>query len=181
MPHTPANPTLEWRRRYLHSVWRLRRQERLHAFTTKKMTKTQLRLQRDISQLKNDLRRATKGLRAQELTISAQQNVLGQYKLPSYSSFRLCTARQDEVCPLSLGNIETSTLPFAPDTVYNPSQPQHTCAELACGHRFSSMWLLYHFVKNSTFRCPVCMTGIKHFSFRMADFPEHLRPIFQHA
>jgi hypothetical protein len=153
----------------------------MHMWTIKKMAARQHVLQLHVNHLKDALHRAQKNIRAHELTISAQRNILNKYKLPAFSSFRLCKAHRDEICPLSLGKIKTSTLPFAPEVVYNPAQPQNTCAELACGHRFSSMWLIYHFVRNSTFRCPVCMTGIKEFHFRMTDFPEHLHPIFRHA
>ena len=164
----------EWHRRFLNSEWSRRRQMRFNAGLLKKM-RAQIRVQ------EQKLRRARKTIRSQELAISAQKNLSRKFKLPTCTSFRLCKARRDELCPLSLAPIRSSTLACAPGVVYNPARPRHTCTELACGHRFSSMWIVYHFVTNSTFRCPVCANGPKHFRFILQDLPQHLQPIFRPA
>jgi hypothetical protein len=181
IPPCPCPTAREWRRRYLHAEWRRRRQQRLTTWMARTMAKRQRQLKSEIHQLTQRLERAQRTIRAHELTISAQHNTLNRFKLPAYASFRLCKAHRHETCPLSLQKIRSSSLPFAPNAVYNPARPLHTCAELACGHRFSSMWLIYHFVRNSTFRCPVCMTGLQYFRFRTVDLPEHLLPVFQSA
>jgi hypothetical protein len=86
-----------------------------------------------------------------------------------------CRASDDEVCPLSHKPINQSPLPWTASEpcvhVLNPMRPERKCAELACGHRFNSMWLMDHFVRHNTFRCPVCQSGEESFRFRHRELP----------
>ena len=87
-----------------------------------------------------------------------------------------CRASKDEMCPLSLAPINKSPLPLSNEDgpcniVLNPMKPDHKCAQLACGHRFNSLWLIYHFVESSTFRCPVCRSGQADFRFQQKELP----------
>jgi hypothetical protein len=92
------------------------------------------------------------------------------------ASLSNCRADDHEICPLSLAPINTSPLPFSNDDapcplVINPVKPDHKCAQLACGHRFNAMWLIYHFIEGNTFRCPVCRAGESHFCFQRDELP----------
>ncbi len=87
-----------------------------------------------------------------------------------------CRASDDEICPLSHKPINRSPLPWTTEPlpcthVLNPMKPERKCAELACGHRFNSMWLMGHFVRHSTFRCPVCQSGEENFRFQHRELP----------
>ena len=174
----PPNP---WHRLYLRCEWKRRNQHRRSANAIQKLKQKYAYAKELCKTLKNEVLLSHSRLRSQELTISAQKNAIHQYKLPAYASFRLCTPAQYEVCPLSQTYISSSSLPFAPDVVYNPEQPQHTCTELECGHRFSAMHLIFHFIKHSTFRCPVCGKGLKNFHFNQKDIPTHIQGLFRRA
>jgi hypothetical protein len=174
----PPNP---WHRLYLRSEWKRRHQRKKSARILQKLQQKYTYLKELCMTLKHELSRSHRRIRSQELAISAQQNAIHQFKLPAFASFRLCTPAQHEVCPLSLTYISCSSLPFAPDVVYNPAQPRHTCTELECGHRFSAMHLIFHFIKNSTFQCPLCGNGQRHFRFNLNDVPVHLRGLFRRA
>ena len=160
-----------WHRQYLRSEWK-RRQEARRARTRVEGYRSRCKA------LERELANAHHQLRSQELTISAQKNVLDTYKLPAYASFRLCKAKSHEICPLSTSQIRTSFLPYAPATVYDPARPRLTCIELGCGHRFSAMWIVNHFVRRSTFQCPVCSVGPSRFRFQADDLPSHLQNVF---
>ena len=160
-----------WHGPYLRSEWKRRQEARM---ARKRVEGYRSRCKA----LERELANANRRLRSQQLTISAQKNVLDAYKLPAYASFRLCKAKSHEICPLSTSQIRTSFLPYAPATVYDPARPRHTCIELGCGHRFSAMWLVHHFVRRSTFQCPTCSVGPRRFRFRATDLPAHLRDVF---
>ncbi len=121
---------------------------------------------------------------AQRRMIESLQNTLKQHGLPVrrvMASLSNCRAADDEICPLSLAPINHSHVPFHTsgaaamvdqDTlVINPMKPEHKCAELACGHRFNSMWLIYYLVERNTFRCPVCRAGPEEFRFQRDELP----------
>lgn len=166
-----------WHRPYLRAEWKLRRSEK----SVQKLRNKYSYLKELCAQLKHELATAQRLNRSQELTIVSQRNVLKQYNAPAFESFLLCEPGPDEICPLSQSPINTSFLPFAPGVVYNPERPRHMCTELGCGHRFSSMYLVYYFVKQSTFRCPLCRKGPRKFTFTINEIPAHLRGLFQHA
>jgi rubredoxin len=92
------------------------------------------------------------------------------------ASLTNCKARDHEICPLSLAPINQSPLPLGDnispcDLVLNPMKPDHKCAQLACGHRFNAIWLIYHFIEGNTFRCPVCRAGETNFRFQRNELP----------
>lgn len=166
-----------WHRPYLRAEWKLRRSEqKVH-----KLRKKYSYLKELCASLKHELTTTRRHVRSQKMTIVSQKNMLKRYNAPPFESFLLCEANQDEVCPLSQMPINTSFLPFAPGVVYNPACPQHMCTELGCGHRFSSMYLVYYFVKQSTFRCPLCRGGPRNFYFNITEIPTHIRELFQRA
>ena len=166
-----------WHRPYLRAEWKLRRSEK----TVHKLRKKYSYLKELCASLKHELTTTRRHARSQKMTIVSQKNMLKRYNAPPFESFLLCEATPDEVCPLSQMPINTSFLPFAPGVVYNPACPQHMCTELGCGHRFSSMYLVYYFVKQSTFRCPLCRSGPRNFYFNTTEIPAHIRELFQCA
>ena len=101
------------------------------------------------------------------------------------ASVRNCEAVNDEeMCPLSLEPINTSPPPFkttttTPPPTMDPSKPSHKCAQLQCGHRFNAMWILFHFAKKNTFKCPLCRSGHGRFRFQMRDLPRHVARWFR--
>ncbi len=133
-----------------------------------------------IRMLRDELRHRRIMHTTQRKIIEALQNTMVQNGLPmkrTMASLSNCKAADDEICPLSLMPINQSLIPFCGDSadkdilVVNPLKPEHKCAELACGHRFNSMWLIYHFVQNGTFRCPVCRAGPDEFRFQRDELP----------
>ena len=132
-----------------------------------------------IETLKEELEHARAVQSTQRKLIEHMQNTLqdnGFTVKRNIESMSSCRAGDHEICPLSLAPINTSPLPFSNDDVpcplvINPIKPDHKCAELACGHRFNAMWLIYHFIEGSTFRCPVCRVGERHFSFKHDELP----------
>jgi hypothetical protein len=93
---------------------------------------------------------------------------------PTVMSFRLCASKnEEEQCPLALEKIDACGPPFEGCCdLLDPLKQGEKCAELGCGHRFNAVWLMYHFVRNSTFRCPVCRVGRRRFNFDMATIPQ---------
>ena len=115
----------------------------------------------------------------QREVIEAMQKTMETNGIPvkrTMASLSNCRAADDEICPLSLAPINQSPLPLCnelgPCTLsLNPMKPEHKCAELVCGHRFNSMWLIYHFVESGTFRCPICRCGPSVFRFQRDELP----------
>ena len=133
-----------------------------------------------IELLQAELRRAQREIRANHRVIASMRETLLEHNLPvqhTIGSLRLCLARDDEEpCPLSLAPINSSPPPFEGcDLVaLDPLRADYRCAELACGHRFNAVWLMHHFVRASTFRCPVCRRGKRRFEFDASLLPEQL-------
>jgi hypothetical protein len=148
----------------------------------------------------NDLNEFERGMTEYEETISTLKEELLHTRLVQATQFRIieelqttllnnglavkrsmasltnCKAKDHEVCPLSLAPINHSPLPLGDtsiphDMVLNPMKPDHKCAQLACGHRFNAIWLIYHFIEGDTFRCPVCRAGEPHFRFQRNELP----------
>ena len=136
-------------------------------------------LESTISTLNEELQHTHKVQSAQRKLIEQLQTTLqdnGFIVKRNIASLSNCRAGDDEICPLSLAPINTSPLPLSNDDspcplTINPIKPDHKCAELACGHRFNAMWLIYHFIEGSTFRCPVCRAGESNFHFRRDELP----------
>ena len=92
-------------------------------------------------------------------------------------SFKTCKANDNEICPLSLQPINSSVPPYDakhPAIDIEPHKPNNKCVELECGHRFNGVWLLFHFVAQSTSRCPLCRSGHEDFHFEMRQMPAGL-------
>ena len=115
----------------------------------------------------------------QREAIETMQKTMESYGIPvkrTMASLSNCRATDDEICPLSLAPINQSPIPLCDELgpsalSLNPMKPDHKCAELMCGHRFNSMWLVYHFVESGTFRCPICRCGPSLFRFQRNELP----------
>ena len=99
------------------------------------------------------------------------------------ASVRYCEAEDDsEMCPLSLEPINHSSPPFKSTTtmtLVDQMKPSLQCAQLQCGHRFNAIWILFHFAKKNTFKCPLCRAGHNRFRFQMQDLPQHIAEWFR--
>jgi len=89
-------------------------------------------------------------------------------------------ANKDDVCVLSQDLISTSTFDFEnglEDSHYFPDDPEICKAVLPCGHSFSLLLLMFHFLCNSM-QCPTCR---RVFGSKMSldSVPSHLREAFQ--
>jgi hypothetical protein len=60
-----------------------------------------------------------------------------------------------EECPISLEPIADARLPFSDKIRVDALNPELTGVELLCGHRFSSVYLLWHWAR-SPMLCPMC-------------------------
>jgi len=132
-----------------------------------------------IATLKAELRHSRTMHSTHRKLIQQLQDTMALNGIPikhTMMSISNCRAEDDEICPLSLAPINKSPLPLSNDPrpctlVLNTMKPEHKCAELECGHRFNSLWLIYHFVECSTFRCPVCRAGQQDFRFQQKELP----------
>jgi hypothetical protein len=135
--------------------------------------------ERTIDALKAELNHSKTIRTSQKKVIQQLQGIMEESGIPvkrTMVSLYNCRAKDDEICPLSLEPINKSPIPLGDnDTpcalVLNQVKPDHKCAELGCGHRFNSLWLIYYFVERSTFRCPVCQTGKEDFRFARKELP----------
>ena len=176
MPKTTAKSMPNWRRMYYTSEhekrsWLLswnRRQSNLN--------RTVSELHDHIEMLSAEIRRNREERRSYVRVITQMQQTLKDNNLTVFSSmmsFRVCLAEDDESCPLAMDRINVCPPPFEGCcAVLDQLKPTHHCAELKCGHRFNGVWLLYHFVRSNTFRCPVCRKGKKRFVFDATVVPE---------
>ena len=62
---------------------------------------------------------------------------------------------EGEECPIGMEPIADARLPFSDKIRVNMSNPELTGIELVCGHRFSAVLLLWHWVL-SPMICPMC-------------------------
>ena len=141
-----------------------------------------VRSKREISTLKFQIKRDLCTIQGQRRIISNMQKALSDNSIAEptdtqIASFRTCRADDGEVCPLSLQPINASPPPYDPKYPaidVEPRKPHHKCAELQCGHRFNALWLLFHFVGQNTFRCPICRVGPADFRFELEQLPKGL-------
>ena len=70
------------------------------------------------------------------------------------------TTGAGEECPISLEPIADARLPFSTNICVDSSNPQLTGVELLCSHRFSAVFLLWHWAR-APMVCPICRA---HFS-----------------
>jgi hypothetical protein len=166
--------TKKWKRLYMQSeharrAYKLKFRRMVSSFTeTTEFMHAELRFHKRI-------------IATQRKSIMEMQKTMAENRLPVkniMASFKLRKASDDEICPLSLVSINEShheklSGPF------DPLRPHYKCAQLECGHRFNAMWLMYHFIKQSTFRCPVCRQGAKKFTFSVDDVPTSLKGLFE--
>lgn len=169
-------PNTNWKRKFMTSEHEKRKLLLDWKRKEKEMLTKMSYLNETAEMLFSQVRKSRHEVRSQMRAISHMKTVLEANNLhvyPVVMSVRICPAEDNENCPLAMDAINTSTLPFVGCCpVMDPLKPTHKCAQLACGHRFNAVWVMYHFVRNSTFRCPVCRKGKKFFSFDSAVVPE---------
>lgn len=130
-----------------------------------------------VEMLGAEIRRGRCTIRSQQKAIASMRNLLMANNIevtPTTMSFALCKAVDDqELCPLALLPINSCGPPFAECCqIIDPLSPTKKCAQLVCGHRFNAVWVMYHFVRNSTTRCPLCRKGDRQFRFGRDTVPE---------
>ena len=85
---------------------------------------------------------------------------------------------EGEECTVAMEPIAEYRLPFMEAATWiHKDNPSLTKATLPCGHGFSALALLYHFVKNSM-TCPCCRAGHDKTSMGLQSVPVHLRKEF---
>ena len=161
-----------WRRMYLGAEHARRRQLFQFQNRERELLRTMGNLRETINMLHAEIRRSQGHVRSHKRAIDRMRAVLAENNLtpalPATMSFKVCNARdEDEVCPLAMEPINRCAPPFDGCCVaLNPLKQGKRCAELIlCGHRFNGVWLMYHFVRNRTFRCPICRRGEAQFRF----------------
>ena len=176
MPHSIEKKMPNWRRMYYTAEhekrsWLLswnRRQSHLNSTISE--------LRDHVEMLGAEIRRNREERRSYVRVINQMQQTLKDNNLTVFSnimSFRVCLAEDEESCPLAMERINGCPPPFEGCcAVVDQLKPTHHCVELKCGHRFNGVWLLYHFVRDNTFRCPVCRKGKKRFVFDATVVPE---------
>ena len=174
--------TRKWKRSFMNAEHRSRAMKRKLEARMFEMELKEIRSRREIKQLKSRLSNRQNVIQNQFGVIERLQKALKDNNIPQptgtqIASFKMCNADDDEVCPLSLQYINDSLPPYDskyPEIVIEAHKPHHKCAELICGHRFNALWLLFHFVARSTFSCPMCRQGHKHFTFEVGMLPSGL-------
>ena len=174
-------PPCKWRRMFLDAEHSRRNDLRKHRRFEYHAMKTISDQHESIGLLKTEVMRARREIRTQFKLIKSMQQTLTANNLPlqhTIASLRHCPAKDDlEICPLSMAPINQSPPPFkgCAVTVLDPIlKPHYKCAELRCGHRFNAVWLMCHFVRNQTFRCPICRDGKRRFHFDSSVIPQEL-------
>ena len=129
-----------------------------------------------VEMLGAEIRRGRSIARSQQKTIESMRNALAANNIavgPTTMSFSMCAAKDDqEMCPLALLPINSCGLPFEGCcTALDPLSPNKKCAQLVCGHRFNAVWVMFHFVRNNTTRCPLCRKGSRRFRFGRDTVP----------
>ena len=174
--------TRKWKRAFMGCERERRRMKRDLEATIFEMDVEAVRSDIEIQDLKFQIKRDLCTIQGQRRIISDLQKLLRDHAIDEPSgtriaSFKTCRASEDEECPLSLHPINASPPPYDPKHAtidVEPRKPHHKCAELHCGHRFNSLWLLYHFVSQNTFCCPICRVGPNDFRFERDQLPEGL-------
>lgn len=168
--------TTHWKRKYMESEHEKRKLEMAWKRKAYEMQKQISDLNETAEMLFAQVRKGRRELKLHVRAIQQMKAVLQANDLKAYpivASLRLCMAEDDETCPLAMEPINACALPFAGCcAALDPVKPDEKCAQLACGHRFNAVWVMYHFVRNSTFRCPVCRKGRRHFTFDADTIPE---------
>ncbi len=94
---------------------------------------------------------------------------------------KLTAPEPDEECSITMEPMADYRLPFVPETFKKQhlvkDQPALTKATLPCGHSFSALALIYHFLKNSM-TCPCCRAGQANERMGEQFVPQHMRKFF---
>lgn len=179
IPHANGGESNKWKRGFMDSEHTRRQQIRKMETDMCDLSEIITDRESSITALKAELKHSHRMRTSQRKVIQQLQGLMEESGIPvkrTMVSLCNCRAEDDEVCPLSLAPINRSPIPLGEDEapcnlVLNQVKPDHKCAELECGHRFNSLWLIYYFVERSTFRCPVCRTGKKDFHFQKKELP----------
>ena len=181
MPTSPKNTSdnKRWKRKYMEAEHMCRKYMSLWEKDVTEFSKTVFDCENTIQELRDELRHRKTMHSTQRKVIEALHETLLRHGIPfknTMASLSNCRADDDEICPLSLMPINKSSIPFCDEIadtsmVINPVKPEHKCAELVCGHRFNSMWLIYYLIERNTFRCPVCRAGQSEFRFQRHELP----------
>jgi hypothetical protein len=152
--------TSEHEKRDLDLAWKRREFKLLK--TISDLSETNGMLAAEIRMSKCDLQSHMRAIRRMQTTLSANQIPI----FPAMMSMKICAASESESCPIALELINSCPPPFEGCcSVLDQMKQEQKCTELACKHRFNGVWLMYHFVRNKTFSCPVCRQGKKNFTF----------------
>ena len=179
------NNNKKWKRLFMHAEHERRKLKRKSDADLFEKDIEGICNMREIHLLTEQRARDKKMITGQHRVIQRLHDLLKENGIPEpvgtqVASFKTCRATSDdEICPLSLQPINSSTPPYDhlkhPQKItVDPRKPHHKCAELGCGHRFNSLWLLFHFVSQRTFRCPICRRGYEDFHFQMEQLPAGL-------
>jgi hypothetical protein len=179
MPHVNGCDCKKWKRKFMETEHVRRHQIRKMEDEMCDFSDIITEYESTISALKAELNHSRTMRTTQKKVILQLQGIMEESGIPvkrTMVSLSNCRAKDDEICPLSLAPINKSPIPLCEDEtpstlVLNQVKPDHKCAELACGHRFNSLWLIYYFVERSTFRCPVCRAGKEEFRFQRKELP----------
>ena len=162
-----------WKRAYFEAEHTRRKEKRKWKRAEAEHMRTISDQRETLMLMEAEVRRTRRELRSRMRIIREMHATLAQHNLPTrhhtIESLRICAAENDEeMCPLSLNPINSEV------DVLDPLHPNHKCAQLQCGHRFNGVWLMRHFVRNQTFRCPLCRAGSSRFNFDPASIPQCL-------
>ena len=179
MPTPPDCNCKRWRRKFMEAEHMRRKHIDEWENDIGDFSNTIADCQATIAILKSELKHARAVQSSQKKIIHRLQDAMASNGIPfkqTMMSIINCRATNDEICPLSLAPINGSPLPLSNEErpcslVLNPLKPEYKCAQLPCGHRFNSLWLIYHFVNSNTFRCPVCREGQQDFRFQLDELP----------
>ncbi len=176
------NSPRKWKRLFMNAEHERRKLKRRAEAELFEKEIEGIRLMRELRVMKAQHARDRHMIMGQHRVIQRLHKLLSDNGIPEpmgtqVASFKTCKAYDGEICPLSLQPINSSDPPYDakhPEIVVEPRKPHHKCAELACGHRFNALWLLFHFVARRTFRCPICRRGYEDFHFQMEQLPRGL-------
>jgi hypothetical protein len=172
----------KWKRHFMNAERNRRKQKRRLEADLFEVSLKNIRSNRELKELREQIARDQRMIKGQHKVIQHLKKLLQDNSIPEpactqVASFKTCRAGDNEICPLSLQPINASAPPYNvnyPSIDIEPLKPHHKCAELMCGHRFNGLWLLFHFVARSTFRCPICRSGHEDFKFQMEQLPNGL-------
>ena len=164
-------PLSRWKRLFMEAEHSRRAEKQRLLRLVSEQSETIAMLEAEVRRGRNEIRRNFKTIMSMRATLVANSLPVQH----SIASMHMCTAVDDlEECPLSLSPINDSPPPLDRCRLVALDR----CAELACGHRFNAVWLMCHFVRNRTFRCPVCRKGKKNFNFDRSAIPEGILEAF---